>query len=173
VQGAFKVIYENLPFLIDLKLDERQGMTKFGEKNRSFNLDEMTADVSIVEDFYPLIATNLLGKLEAPYFAAGSVSSSTPSSNCPKRLAVEIKNLLPSGEGRVRARLEQNPHHMTHGLLRMNRPYKRMNGEPLPWNDGPKRSTDVSRRMDDQLPQWNDGSKRSTDASRRMDDQHP
>jgi hypothetical protein len=86
VQGAFKVIYENLPFLIDLKPDERQGMAKFGEKNRSFvskaaaiasqnpdifprsfNLDDMTADVSIVEDLYPLIPTNLLGKLEGTY----------------------------------------------------------------------------------------------------------
>jgi hypothetical protein len=93
VQGAFKIIYENLPFLIDLKPVERQGMAKFGEKNRSFvskaaaiaaqnpdilprslNLNEMTADASIVEDLYPLIATatNLLGKLEDTYFAAGS-----------------------------------------------------------------------------------------------------
>jgi len=66
-------------------------MAKFGEKNRtfvvkataiaaqnpdilprSFNLDEMMADVSIIEDLYPLIATaaNLPGKLEDTYFAA-------------------------------------------------------------------------------------------------------
>ncbi|MCX7110620.1 MAG: hypothetical protein NTX45_10935 [Proteobacteria bacterium] len=66
-------------------------MAKFGEKNRtfvvkaaaiaaqnpdilprSFNLDEMMADVSIIEDLYPLIATaaNLLGKLEDTYSAA-------------------------------------------------------------------------------------------------------
>ena len=63
VQGAIKVIYENLPFLIGIKPDERQSMAKFGEKNRtfvvkaaaiaaqnpdilprSFNLDEMMAD---------------------------------------------------------------------------------------------------------------------------------
>jgi len=93
VRGALAVIYENLPFLIDLKPEERQGMLKFGEKNRtfvskaaaiagqnpdilprSFSLEDMQAHVSLVEDLYPLIAavTNLLGKLEDTHFAAGS-----------------------------------------------------------------------------------------------------
>jgi hypothetical protein len=53
---------------------------------------------------------------------------------------------------------------MTHRPLRTNRPPKRMDGEPLRWNGGPKRSTDASWRMDDQPPRWNDGPKRSIDA---------
>ena len=82
IQTALGNIYANLPFLIDLKPDERQAMLKFGEKNRSFvgkaaivaeqnpdilprnfNLDDMKADASLIEDLYPLITavTNLLG----------------------------------------------------------------------------------------------------------------
>ena len=93
IQTALGCIYTNLPFLIDLKPEERQAMLKFGEKNRSFvakaaavaeqnpdilprnfSLDEMKADVSLVEDLYPLMTavSNLLGKLEDTYFAAGS-----------------------------------------------------------------------------------------------------
>ena len=74
IQSALGIIYANLPFLIDLKPEERQAMLKFGEKNRSFVakaaivaeqnpdilprnfiLDDMKADVSLVEDLYPLI----------------------------------------------------------------------------------------------------------------------
>ena len=93
IQTALGNIYANLPFLIDLKPEERQAMLKFGEKNRSFvvkaatvaeqnpdilprnfNLDEMKSDVSLIEDLYPLVTavSNLLGKLEDTYFAAGS-----------------------------------------------------------------------------------------------------
>jgi hypothetical protein len=93
VRDAINVIYQNLPFLIDLKPGERQAMSKFGEKNRSFvvkavaiaeqnpdilpasfNFAELKADVSVVEDLYPLIVavTNLLGKLDDTHFAAGS-----------------------------------------------------------------------------------------------------
>ncbi|MEI7869402.1 MAG: hypothetical protein WCI11_16050 [Candidatus Methylumidiphilus sp.] len=36
IQTALGNIYANLPFLIDLKPEERQAMLKFGEKNRSF-----------------------------------------------------------------------------------------------------------------------------------------
>lgn len=93
VRDAISVILQNLPFLIDLKPEERQKMAKFGDKNRSFvvkalaiaeqnpeilppsfNIAELRADLAVVEDLYPLIAafTSLLGKLEDTYFAAGS-----------------------------------------------------------------------------------------------------
>lgn len=86
-------LHQHLPFLIDLTADERQGMVKFGEKNRSFvtkalalasqnpdilprsfNLDEMRADVNLVENLYPiqLAVTHLLGQIEDTYYAAGS-----------------------------------------------------------------------------------------------------
>ncbi|SMF96553.1 hypothetical protein SAMN02949497_3954 [Methylomagnum ishizawai] len=93
IRAALAALRENLPFLIDLTPDERQGMLKFGEKNRSFvakamavaeqnpdilprgfNVDEMKADVRLVEDLYPLLHSvqEVLGKLENTYFAAGS-----------------------------------------------------------------------------------------------------
>ena len=93
VMEAIKTIYENLPFLIDLKPEERQKMAKFGDKNRtfvvkalaiaeqnpdilppSFSIAELRADVAVIEDLYPVISavTTLLGKLEDTNFAAGS-----------------------------------------------------------------------------------------------------
>ena len=72
VRDSLNIIFQNLPFLIDLKPEERLAMAKFGEKNRSFvvnalaiakqnpdilplsfNLADMKAHVSVVEDFYP------------------------------------------------------------------------------------------------------------------------
>jgi hypothetical protein len=93
VQAALATLRANLPFLIDLTPDERKGMLKFGEKNRSFvakayaiaeqhpeilpgtfNLADLQADVGLVESLYPLLhsVTDLQGKLEDTYFAAGS-----------------------------------------------------------------------------------------------------
>lgn len=92
VRDAINYIHQNLPFLIDLKLEERQAMAKFGEKNRSFvvkalaiaeqnpdilsrsfSIEDMQAHVALIDDLYPLIisVTNLLGKLEDTHFAAG------------------------------------------------------------------------------------------------------
>ncbi len=93
VRDAINVILQNLPFLIDLKPEERQAMAKYGEKNRSFvvkalaiaeqnpdilprsfSLADMQAHVALIDALYPLIltVTNLLGKLEDTHFAAGS-----------------------------------------------------------------------------------------------------
>ena len=36
VRDALNNIFQNLPFLIELKPEERQSMTNYGEKNRSF-----------------------------------------------------------------------------------------------------------------------------------------
>ncbi|MFM8332258.1 MAG: hypothetical protein ACKN9T_11260 [Candidatus Methylumidiphilus sp.] len=93
IHAALATLRENLPFLIDLTPDERKGMLKFGEKNRSFvakahaiaaqhpeilpasfNLAELQADVGLVESLYPLLhrVTDLQGQLEDTYFAAGS-----------------------------------------------------------------------------------------------------
>ena len=92
--GVNSGIYQNLAFVIELKPEERLAMAEFGEKDRSFvikalaiaeqnpdilpasfNIADMKADVSVVEDLYPLIVavTNLLGKLEDTHFAAGSL----------------------------------------------------------------------------------------------------
>ncbi len=93
VRDSLNSINQNLPFLIDLKPEERQAMAKYGEKNRtfvakalavaeqnpdilprSFSIEEMQAHVALIDDLYPLIlsVTNLLGKLEDTHFAAGS-----------------------------------------------------------------------------------------------------
>lgn len=93
IKQAIAEIHKNLPFLIDLTADERQGMLKLGDKNRSFvakaaavaeqnsdilprnfKLEEMQTDIKLIEDLYPIIhaVTVLLGKLEDTYFAAGS-----------------------------------------------------------------------------------------------------
>ncbi|QSA98937.1 hypothetical protein [Methylococcus sp. EFPC2] len=86
-------LLQQLPFLIDLSPDERKGMVKFGEKNRSFvvkagalaaqhpeilpggfSLEDMKRHVNLVETLYPiqLALANLLGKVEDTYYAAGS-----------------------------------------------------------------------------------------------------
>jgi hypothetical protein len=93
VRDALNSINQNLRFLIDLKPEERQAMSKYGEKNRSFvvkaltiaeqnpdilprnfSLADMQARFAMVDALYPLIVsvTNLLGKLEDTHFAAGS-----------------------------------------------------------------------------------------------------
>lgn len=93
ILAALGKIQEMLPFLIDLTPDERRSMAKFGEKNRSFvvkaealaiqhpeilprgfSLDEMKTDVTLVEQLYPiqLALTDLLGRIEDSYYAAGS-----------------------------------------------------------------------------------------------------
>ena len=67
VRDAIQVIYQNLPFLIDLNPDERQSMAKSGGKNhslvvkalaiaeqnpdilpRSFNLEDMQSHVALI-----------------------------------------------------------------------------------------------------------------------------
>ena len=91
--AALASLNDALPFLIDLSADERNSMAKFGDKNRSFvvkalaiaenhpeilprslDLDELRADVELVESLYPLrnAVEALLGRLDNTYFAAGS-----------------------------------------------------------------------------------------------------
>lgn len=93
VMAAITTIQQNLPFLIDLGADERQGMVKFGDRNRSFvikslevanqnpdilpgnfDLAEMQKDVGLVESLYPIhqALTTLFDKINDTYFAAGS-----------------------------------------------------------------------------------------------------
>jgi hypothetical protein len=93
VLALIRSITELLPFLIKLSADERAAMPKFGEKNRSFvakslavaaqnpdilprgfDLEEMRADVNLVEALYTIriALAALLEKVDDSYFAAGS-----------------------------------------------------------------------------------------------------
>jgi hypothetical protein len=42
VRDALNSINQNLPFLIDLKPEERQAISKYGEKNRTFVIKSLT-----------------------------------------------------------------------------------------------------------------------------------
>ncbi|MEI7868648.1 MAG: hypothetical protein WCI11_12210 [Candidatus Methylumidiphilus sp.] len=74
VRDALNNIFLHLPFLIELKTEERLAMMKFGEKirsfvvkalaiaeqspdilPRSFCLNEIQAHVALIDDLYPLI----------------------------------------------------------------------------------------------------------------------
>jgi hypothetical protein len=92
-RAALAALSEALPFLIDLGDGERAAMVKFGEMNRSFvvkalaiaeaqpeilptsfSLPEFRADVTLLEDLYPLrhALETLYRKVDDSYFAAGS-----------------------------------------------------------------------------------------------------
>ena len=92
-KAALASLAESLPFLIDLRSDERTTMLKFGEKNRSFvvkalaiaeaqpeilpgsfRLGEFRADVALVESLYAVrhAIETLSRKVDDTYFAAGS-----------------------------------------------------------------------------------------------------
>jgi len=92
-KAALATLSETLPFLVDLTTEDRASLPKFGEKNRSFvvkalaiaeghpeilpasfSLDEVRADVELVESLYPLrnAVEALFGKIDDTYFAAGS-----------------------------------------------------------------------------------------------------
>lgn len=93
VHAALETIAGSLPFLIDLKPEERKSMPKFGDQSRafvakaatiaqqhpdilprSFDVQELQADVALVGTLYPVMTavTQLLGRIEDTYFAAGS-----------------------------------------------------------------------------------------------------
>jgi len=92
-KAALSSLEQALPFLIDLSSDERTGMLKFGEKNRSFvvkalavaeqnpeilsrsfAIENFQNDVHLVESLYGirLAIQTLADKIDDTCFAAGS-----------------------------------------------------------------------------------------------------
>lgn len=93
VLDAIQLIRTKLPFLIGLSADERQSLTKAGDRSRafiaqslalaeqddsylprSFDVAEMRQDVELVEQLYPVLVavTQLKELLEDTYRLAGS-----------------------------------------------------------------------------------------------------
>ena len=86
-------LHQSLPFLIDLTLEERQGMLKFGDRSQpfvnkavalvgqhpeilppNFNRQDFLMDAALIEALYPvrLALEHLLGQVQDTLYAAGS-----------------------------------------------------------------------------------------------------
>jgi hypothetical protein len=91
--AAIATLKQNLPFLIDLTVEERKALPKLGDKSRafvskalevatqnpdflprSFDLEEMRKDVQLFEALYPIVVafTQLQELLDDTYTAVGS-----------------------------------------------------------------------------------------------------
>jgi len=93
INSAIAALNSNLPFLIDLNLDEKKALPKFGDKSvafvnkahelvlqtdeflpRNFNVDEFKKDVVLYSKLYSVLQPlrMLMDKLEDTYMQVGS-----------------------------------------------------------------------------------------------------